>query len=191
MSTHIDHGGSEQKALIRMYPSRTYFDITNPDPLDIFGQDIAHHLSLLNRFGGGTPQPYSVLSHSLLVANIVERQLGPDAILHIRRKPLILGALLHDATEAYMQDVNGLLKKTDELAGYREIETRLSRVIENRFGLRPHLLEDPIIKNADKLAFEMECSFVRDSMSYVAPDPARVRDEFYRRLTGLMPTVIW
>lgn len=178
MSTHI-----------RMHPSRVEVDVLDADPLDIFGRDIAHHLSLLNRFGGGTPQPYSVLSHSLLVANIVERRFG--AMEHRDRRPFTLGALLHDATEAYMQDVNGLLKKTDELAGYREIETRLSRVIENRFGLRPHLLEDPIIKNADKLAFEMECSFVRDSTSYVAPDPFKVRDEFYRRLTGLMPTVIW
>lgn len=175
----LDHGGERKQALIKMHPSKTYFDILNPDVEDIRMEDIVHHLSLTNRFGGGTSQPYSVLSHSLLVAHIIARQGGHT---NLQR-----AAFLHDATEAYVQDVNGLLKKTDELAGYRAIEDRLARAIEIRFGLAPNSLNDPAVKAADRLAFDMECSFVRDSMSYVAPDPLNVRHEAYCMFRELWP----
>ena len=183
----MDHGGAEQKALIRTHPSKVYFDILNPDPNDIRMADICHHLSLTNRFGGGTPQPYSVLSHSLLVSRLCARifvSMGGHASM---ARDIERAGLLHDATEAYVQDINGLLKKVDEMAGYRNIEHGLARAIESRFELRPRLLEDAIVKQADKQAFEFECAFIRDSQSYVAPDPAKVRDEFYRRYIELWP----
>lgn len=67
-------------------------DLANPDPELIDINDIAHHLSQINRFNGATVEPYSVAQHSLIVSNIV----GP--------KYALLG-LLHDAAEAYIGDI--------------------------------------------------------------------------------------
>jgi 5'-deoxynucleotidase YfbR-like HD superfamily hydrolase len=154
-----------------------YFDLLNPQLCDIKSYDIAHGLSHLNRFVGHTPEPYSVGEHCLLVSNLVERRTGD--------KKLALAGLLHDATEAYLGDVSGLLKRTDALAGYRDIEDRLARVIEKRYNLPNCWLEHFKVKQADKDAFEFECSAVRDSMCRVAPTPKAVRQAWMDRLAQL------
>lgn len=154
-----------------------YFDLLDPQQCDIKSYDIAHALSHINRFVGHTPEPYSVGEHCLLVSNLVERRTG--------NKKLALAGLLHDATEAYLGDVSGLLKKTEVLAGYRAIEDRLSRVIESRYNLPKGMLEDQRVKQADKDAFEFECSAVRDSSCRVAPDPKAVRGAWMDRLAQL------
>lgn len=60
--------------------------------------DIAHHLSIENRFGGATRFAYSVGYHSILACNF-----APDN--------LKLEALLHDAHEAYIKDLPNPLKR--------------------------------------------------------------------------------
>ena len=165
---------------IKMYPSGIYFDLLDPQLWDIKPSDIAHHLSLLNRFVGGTPSAYSVGEHCLLVSNLVERATGD--------RTLALAGLLHDATEGYLGDVSGLLKRTDDLAGYRTIEDRLSRVIEKRFVLPEGVLDDPIVKHYDKLAFEFECSAVRDAPWRIPPKAHSVKEGYLRRLGDLRPT---
>lgn len=66
-------------------------------------RDIAHALSLINRFTGATRRPYSVAEHSLLVADFARRD-GASA-------PVQLAALVHDAHEAYVGDVSSPLKQ--------------------------------------------------------------------------------
>lgn len=70
----------------------------NPDPEQIDLDDIARGLSKLPRYTGQTIHTYSVLQHSLLVADLV----GPEHQLH---------ALLHDAPEAYTSDLPSPLKE--------------------------------------------------------------------------------
>ena len=51
---------------------------------DISILDIAHHLAQINRYTGACSRPYSVAEHSLLVCEIMERELGvssPHALL--------------------------------------------------------------------------------------------------------------
>lgn len=64
--------------------------------------DIAHHLSLINRFHGATTRPYSVAEHSLLCSEIAKREGGPVF--------LQLAALMHDAHEAYTSDLSSPAK---------------------------------------------------------------------------------
>jgi hypothetical protein len=154
-----------------------YFDLLDPKQYEIRALDIATALSHLNRFVGHTPEPYSVGEHCLLVAALVERRFEDPQ--------LTLAGLLHDATEAYLGDVSGLLKRTEALAGYREIEERLSRVIEKKFALPAGILEDRRVKQADKDAFEFECSAVRDASWRVAPPTRTIRDHYLRRLNEL------
>jgi hypothetical protein len=175
----VDTGDRAPDVCIKTYPSGIYFDLLDPQVFDVKPGDIAHHLSLLNRFVGGTPTAYSVGEHCLLVSNLCERGTGD--------RTLALAGLLHDATEAYLGDVSGLLKKTDDLAGYREVEHRLSRVIEKRFGLADGMLDDPVVKHYDKLAFEFECSAVRDAPWRIPPTAASVKEGYLRRLGDLRP----
>jgi hypothetical protein len=154
-----------------------YFDLLDPKQYEIKILDIATALSHINRFVGHTPEPYSVGEHCLMVAALVERRFNDPQ--------LTLAALLHDATEAYLGDVSGLLKKTDELSGYRAIEDRLSRVIEKKFALPAHILDDQRVKQADKDAFEFECSAVRDAPWRIATPPRTIRDQYIRRLNEL------
>jgi hypothetical protein len=64
--------------------------------------DIAHHLSMINRFTGATIRPYSVAEHSLLCADLAKRS-GAGVYLQ-------MAALMHDAHEAYTTDMSSPAK---------------------------------------------------------------------------------
>lgn len=64
--------------------------------------EIAHALSMINRFTGHTTRPYSVAEHSLLVAQMASEE-GASPITQ-------LAALLHDAHEAFTGDVSSPAK---------------------------------------------------------------------------------
>lgn len=67
------------------------FDLECPIADMICIEDIAHQLSMENRWHGATKIPISVAYHSVLVANFA-------------RKEIKLEALFHDAAEAYYKD---------------------------------------------------------------------------------------
>ena len=101
--------------------------------------DIAHALSLLNRFTGHSTSPYSVAQHSVQVSKL----LPPN---------LALWGLMHDASEAYLGDVSTPLKSL--LPCYQEIEERVQRVIARAFGLKWPMPEQ--VKEADRCALAAE-----------------------------------
>jgi len=82
------------------------FVLQEPSITTLDWHDVAGHLSLVNRFNGATGVhmadgerrlvAWSVAQHSLVCAGIARRMHRP--------KPQILGALLHDAHEAYLGD---------------------------------------------------------------------------------------
>lgn len=113
---------------IRFYP-------LDPRVEEIDPRDIAHALAHQVRFSGHTRGHYSVLEHSLRVADLV----SPENRLY---------ALLHDASEAYLQDVARPLKQLPEFALYRQAEADLMRIVEQRFQLRPGQPEE--VDRADK-----------------------------------------
>jgi hypothetical protein len=95
-------------------------DFLNPTPDSILIEDIAHALSLTNRYSGHTPWPYSVAQHCVLASDVAPTGLE-------------LEALLHDAQEAYVGDMPTPLKAL--LPDYKVIEDRLEAVIRAKFGL--------------------------------------------------------
>ncbi len=105
---------------IRLH-SGARFHVLRPRREEIMISDICWALSHLNRFTGHSRVPYSVLDHSIRVAELV-----PD--------DLKLTALLHDAGEAYCADLNSVVKAL--VPQYKEIEKRIERAIARRFGLR-------------------------------------------------------
>lgn len=106
-------------------------DLLVPAQESISIEDIAHHLSKLDRYNGAGSFPYSVAHHSLLVASILPN-------------PLKLWGLLHDATEAYLGDVVSPLKKL--LPEFSEIEAVLQEEILRAVG-HPHALSSVVIDN--------------------------------------------
>lgn len=109
-------------ACIETY-SGTMFDILDPRPEQFTIEDIAHSLSMLCRFTGHVKYFYSVGQHSWLGSYIVPANNA-------------LEFLLHDASEAFIGDMNRPLKHlTAAGPAYQEIEERVMRVIREKFHL--------------------------------------------------------
>lgn len=96
---------------------RIVYDDLQPHMIDI--TDIAHALSNICRFGGHINRFYSVAQHSVHVSENVPKE-------------MVLAALLHDASEAYLSDIVRPAKRM--LPQYKELELKLQLVIEERFG---------------------------------------------------------
>lgn len=142
---------------IRMFPSGKYVDPFDLKPEDIEIADIAHHLSIVNRYTGGSPFPVSVASHSVRVcyASVdVERMVSgePRVQLHAQRRRL--AHLLHDAAEAYLNDLASPVKKKAGMEAYIDAHHRAEKVIFAKFGLDIDWM--PTTKELDDADFRFE-----------------------------------
>lgn len=103
-------------------------------------EDIAHSLSLINRFNGHTVTPWSVAAHSLCCYTLAT----PPA------KRL---ALFHDAAEAYCGDWQRPVKH--RLPGeFRDAETKLAAAIYAAHGV--NAAHGPEVKHIDDLMCQVE-----------------------------------
>ncbi len=105
------------------------YDKITPDSIDI--RDIAHALSHLCRFTGQTKTFFSVAQHSLLVS---EKMPGGPA------EKLV--GLLHDAAEAYTNDLASPLKKwmnyyesSHARSAYSQLQDTIAAAIYNKYGV--------------------------------------------------------
>lgn len=96
------------------------FDLENPKPHMVIIEDIAHALSVSNRFNGHTRKPYSVAQHAVLVSS----KCSPENKMW---------GLLHDATEAYVGDMVSPLKRM--LPEFSKIERKVMDAICVKFDL--------------------------------------------------------
>ena len=119
------------------------FHFLNPQPDEIDIVDIAHHLSLLCRYTGAVKKFYSVAEHCVRVA----QELPPA---------LRLAGLLHDAAEAYINDISSPVKASHKL---EETEARITAVINQKYELANPFPEE--VKKMDKVMMATE---VRDLM---------------------------
>jgi len=100
-------------------------------------EDIAHALSMICRWTGHTKWHYSVAQHSWHCSMLLDYDVE-----------LALEALLHDAAEAYLGDMNRPLKHyTDAGPAYQKVEAVVEEAISRKFGVRFPMPE--IIKQAD------------------------------------------
>ena len=126
------------------------FDLRHADPADISTLDIAHALSQLNRYTGHASRPYSVAEHSLLVVEIMQRDLC------VHQPNVLLAGLMHDAHEAYTNDVATPMK---QMLGevWRVTEDNIQRQVLQRFGLaETYTRNHGLIKMADTIALATE-----------------------------------
>lgn len=97
------------------------FDLDKPTKYMINLSDIAHQLSLINRFNGATHEPYSVAQHCIEVSLVLP----------------CLESLLHDAHEAYIGDICTPIKKTIQSLGLSRLCDRIDKVVIECFELTP------------------------------------------------------
>lgn len=108
--------------------SGQHFSFTNTDPATINIEDIAAALSNICRFTGHLQDFYSVAQHSVHVSYLVPHEYA-------------LEALLHDASEAYCNDISSPLKAL--LPDYRTVEHQVDQFIREKFGL-PAAMSAPV-----------------------------------------------
>ena len=129
-------------------------DHEHPRPEDVDIRDIACGLSKICRFHGQLRRFYSVGQHSQFVAAIVPVRL---------QKP----ALVHDASEAYLNDLSRNLKHSKYLTGYRLLEERWRDAINVALGsFVPDPEDAKLIKVADDLAAVWERVVLRQDREW-------------------------
>jgi 5'-deoxynucleotidase YfbR-like HD superfamily hydrolase len=120
--------------------SGLYIDPTDMKMGDIVLVDIAHALSNQCRFSGHTKYHYSVAEHSVIVCDQLKGE-----------PPLTrLFALLHDASEAYLQDIPTPLKHSGAFEQYLKWEKILQNQVYTKYcGRLPSEYEEFCIKEKD------------------------------------------
>jgi 5'-deoxynucleotidase YfbR-like HD superfamily hydrolase len=119
-------------------------NVTNPDPSTIEITDIAWALSRMPRFSGHSIPyiPYSVAQHCIQVM----KELAPHG------PKIQLYGLLHDAAEAYINDLPSPVKHIPEIhAVISKLEDSLMQTIYKAINIDPPTEEEElIVKIADK-----------------------------------------
>lgn len=158
---------TDTAAVIHTFTGR----LVNPldlQPEDVDIVDIAHALARQCRFSGHTKEFYSVAQHSVICSKIVESGFERDA-------------LMHDASEAYLQDVARPLKIHPSFGqSYRGAEKRAEKVIAGVFGTNFPM--KPEVKVADNLALVTEA---RDLMHGTAK-----WSQFYQEIPPLSEVIV-
>ena len=141
------------------------FDRLTVDHINI--EDIAHHLSKIQRYNGALPinVTYSVAEHCINLANWF---LSKGATDYWRWDVFAKYALLHDATEAYLGDLVPGVKTND----YRQLENKVNNIISNKFQLDDiwTIVHDGVI-SADK-------RIVIDEIETICPDKLELYKQY-------------
>jgi len=123
------------------------FDVLHPSVDQVRIEDIAHHLSIINRYIGATRKAYSVAEHSTLVVRLMEGDgLHPE---------LCFAGLMHDAHEAYVGDISSPIKL---LLGesWRYLEDCAQSVVMRRFEVTWDSSVESLVKRYDLIARRAE-----------------------------------
>lgn len=141
-STRVDQ---ERRGCIRTFTG-LYVNPLQLRPEDIRVPDLAHHLSQICRYTGACPDHYSVAQHSVHVAQAMRKRYhDPEAAM---------AGLLHDAAEAYFNDIASPVKHDPRMQWYRDLEHEATLMIYEKYGVDPLWL--PKTKPYDDQAFEDE-----------------------------------
>lgn len=123
--------------LLKRLNSGKLVDVANLTADDITMEDIVHSLQMACRYDGHVPRHYSVLEHSVLVCEMVPVEFSP----HIR-----LLALLHDAAECYIGDIQSCIKdhlyirlENGRSPNMRTFESKILLTICDKFGINTDL----------------------------------------------------
>jgi len=142
----LDEDGRVPEDVIEMR-SGAFVDPFDLDPELVFIEDVAGGLARISRFTGCSDS-YGA-EHALIVTSILAMQGHPPLTC--------LHGEMHDAHEAYLNDVPKPIKRRPEYAFYREACARAQDVIYSALGLpSPTGAEHTVVKHADRLSLFIE-----------------------------------
>lgn len=121
--------------------TRTMIDVTAPRPAQIYMADIARSLARQQRFTGHCPLQPTVAQHSVAVALLVQEMASSRS--RVATVAELRAALMHDAAEMIVSDLNGAVKKS--LRGH----ARSSVQVESWFDTYESRAERAIVKRFD------------------------------------------
>jgi hypothetical protein len=120
------------------------FHYDGKDPSEVKLSDIAQSLSRLDRYNGHGRYKWTVATHSLHVALVVNEIGFPN---------LVLEAMLHDAEEAYVGDVIAPMKRALYPA-YHDFLDPIRACVRKAFGIEGELSEH--VREADTFVSYLE-----------------------------------
>lgn len=147
-----DEHGSTRDGWIQTHSGKKVYPL-DFGTCDFDAGDVAHALAHLCRFTGHTSRFYSVAQHCVYVAQLVGAA-----------RQTMLAGLLHDASEAYLQDLPTPLKYHTSMQAYRDAEAQVQSAIYWKHGIRE---EPAAVKRADKRMLATEA---RDLLAPMHPD---------------------
>lgn len=166
-----------QKGYIRTHSGETVYPL-NPTPATINIRDIAWHLSHVNRFTGGSSKPYSVALHSLTVSALAKRKgMSFEAQM---------ACLVHDGSEAYLNDIAAPVKDDPRFDFYREAEDHLQKMIYLRYGLRIDESLAAAVKICDSEMFCAEWVHLMATREEGIPEPTAQACAIWNQFCGLI-----
>ena len=136
-----------------MMKLRNADDLRNFTSADVDIDEIAHCLSQICRFAGGTPEHYSVAEHSVIVSQMALN----DSELIINRVNIkyALHGLLHDAHEPYIGDIITPVKELTPMPQVEHIKNRIDYAI-SVYADMGYDVDYQIIKRFDTELFNAE-----------------------------------
>jgi len=142
---------------MQTYSGNAFYPL-DPRPEDIFIEDIIAGLSKMCRYSGQCNKFYSVAEHSVIVSHYV-------------RNENALAGLLHDASEAYINDVPRPVK--DQMPIYNMIERRIMDAVYRKFGIELDPAAYADVKRVDNaiLANEMQVLLKTPPQPWNLPEP--------------------
>lgn len=181
------HNTSEElcRRGVTIYRNGQHYDLNDLERLDTSIETIAENLSKLCRYSGNTRGFYSVAEHSVEVSRAL--------LLAFGNPRLSLAGLLHDASEAYINDLLYTVKVELKDSFYTEVEDKLERLIFKRYGV-VQFLGSRLIKQVDVQSCNVEFETLlsnkfKEKPRTLLPDDARQAFLYqYRLLRHLIDT---
>jgi uncharacterized protein len=131
---------------------------------DIDIMDIAHSLSMQCRYAGHVPFFYSVAEHCVRAVHLCAEVWFQEDIEDLRGHELLRSILLHDADEAYLQDMVSPVKNLPVMEAYRQAGDRAHALVAEKYEA-PSMVEGAedfrIVQKFDMAAYEWERGSIR------------------------------
>lgn len=167
-------------------------NLLNPDPATLDLNDIARSLSRRPRYGGFSQDVVTVGQHSLLCLKLMEelRAEAPETVQE-NWDLCSLAVLMHDASEAYLSDIQRPLKQTPALSGYRYVEMIFEIAIEKRFGFfaaRSLPGFPDFLKRIDNLALAVEVALCHPTAADRWSGLPEVNERHFKLLMPMLHT---
>lgn len=126
---------------VTIYRGGNDYNLFNIKTLDVSIRIIAANLSKLCRYSGNTSKFYSVAEHSIEVSKAL--------LLNYGNAKLALAGLLHDGSEAFLNDMLYTVKQEmGKDSQYAVFEENIEQHIFQRYAVEEYL-HSPIIKHID------------------------------------------